>query len=102
MQLDSHSIHQITQPTEIEAMSDKIRPWLPALFCAALAVIVTVANVWAAASGGSDSASTGTFILFMPMCFYFVGAYLTKLKRENCELRDRLDAIDLPSTPSNG
>ena len=83
-------------------MRDKIGPWLPAIICAALAVIVTVANVWAAATGGSDSASTGTFILFMPMCFFFVGAYLTKLKKENGELRDRLDAIVLPSTPSNG
>ena len=83
-------------------MREKIGPWLPALFCAALAVIVTVGNVWAAATGGSDSASTGTFILFMPMCFLFVGAYLTKLKKENCELRDRLDAIGLPNVATNG
>lgn len=77
---------------DIEATRNKIGPWLPALFCAVLAVIVTIANL-----ASSDNGSTGTYILFMPMCFYFVGAYLTKLKKENSELRDRLDAIDPPS-----
>jgi F0F1-type ATP synthase assembly protein I len=80
-------------------MRDKFGPWLPVFFCAALAVIVTVANVWAATSGGSDSAATGTFILFMPICFFFVGAYLTKLRKENCDLRQRLDALDVRCTP---
>jgi len=32
----------------------------------------------------------------MPMCFYFVGVYLTVLRKENAELRNRLDAIDRP------
>jgi len=78
----------------IEKMRDKAGPWMPALFCAVLAVIVTIGNLWAAMSAGSNSAATGTFILFMPMCFFFVGTYLTKLKKENAELRERLDAID--------
>lgn len=83
-------------------MRDKLGPWVPALFCAALAVIVTIGNLWAASFGGSDSASNGTFILFMPMCFFFVGAYLSKLKKENSELRDRLDAMCDSGSPTSG
>jgi hypothetical protein len=80
----------------LEKLRNKIAPWLPAIFCGALAVLVTVGNLWGFAVSGSENVATGTFILFMPMCFYFVGAYLTVLRKENAELRDRLSAIDRP------
>lgn len=73
-------------------MRNKIEPWLSALYCAALAVIVTIGVL-----ASSDFGPTLIYILSMPMCFWFVGVYLTKLKKENSELRDRLDAIDPPS-----
>ncbi|MEO0415366.1 MAG: hypothetical protein AAF226_10490, partial [Verrucomicrobiota bacterium] len=57
-----------------ENMRDKIGPWLPALFCAALAIIVTTGNLWVASKGGSENAMALVFILFMPMCFFYVGA----------------------------
>ncbi len=75
-------------------MREKIGPWIPALFCAVLAVITTVANLLAYRNGGSDNAATMVFMLFMPMCFFFMGAYLTQLRNENREIRLRLDAID--------
>ncbi|QDT04372.1 hypothetical protein K227x_27630 [Rubripirellula lacrimiformis] len=75
-------------------MREKVAPWLPAGFCAVLAVITTVANLWAYRKGGSDNSATMVFMLFMPMCFFFVGAYLTQLRDENRELRTRLDALD--------
>ncbi|MGB0153369.1 MAG: hypothetical protein ACPGFB_04995 [Verrucomicrobiales bacterium] len=78
-------------------MRDKIGPWMPAVFCAVLAVIVTIGNLWAASAGGSDNAVTLVFLLFLPMCFYFIGGYLVKLKKEIAELRERLDAVDRPS-----
>jgi len=74
-------------------MREKIGPWLPAIFCAALALIVTVGNVWASAT---DCGMNIVFIMNMPTCFFFVGSYLTKLKNDNRELRDRLDAMDSP------
>jgi hypothetical protein len=80
----------------LEKMRNKIGPWQPAIFCGALAVLVTIGNLWGVAVSGSESVATGTFILFMPMCFYFVGVYLTVLRKENAELRKRLDAIDRP------
>jgi peptidoglycan/LPS O-acetylase OafA/YrhL len=74
-------------------MRDKIAPWLPAGFCVVLAVIVTIANLWAYANGGSDGSATMIFMLFLPMCFFFVGAYLTQLRNENREIVARLDEL---------
>ncbi len=79
-------------------MREKLGPWLPAAFCAALAAIVTIGNLWAYSIGGSDNAITMVFILNMPMCFYFVGAYLTKLRNDNRELLLRLDALESNAT----
>lgn len=75
-------------------MREKVAPWIPAVFCAVLAVIVTVANLWGYRNGGSDQAATVVFMLFLPMCFFFVGAYLTQLRNENRQMRVRLDALD--------
>ncbi len=58
-----------------------------------LALIVTIGNIWATAFGGSDSAATVVFIVNMPLCFFFVGAYLTKLRNDNLDLRERLNAM---------
>ncbi len=78
-------------------MREKLGPWLPALFCGALALIVTIGNVWAAALGASDSAATVVFIVNMPLCFFFVGIYLTKLTRDNLELLDRINTMEQPT-----
>ena len=75
-------------------MREQLGPWLPAVFCAVLAAITTIGNLWAYSKGGSDSAVTMVFMLFLPMCFYFVGAYLTQLRNENRDLLARLDALD--------
>ena len=80
----------------LEKLRNKIAPWQPAIFCGALAVLTTIGNLWGVAVSGSESVATGAFILFMPACFYFVGVYLSVLRKENAELRKRLDAIDRP------
>ena len=74
-------------------MRDRIGPWVPAILCAVLALLVTIGNLWAQFAGGSDGAADLVFMIFLPMCFYFVGDYLSKLRKENQELRSRLDAI---------
>ena len=75
-------------------MREKLLPWIPALFFATLAVITTVGNLMAYRSGGSDSAVTSVFLLFLPMCFLFVGFHLTQLRKENSEMRSRLDEFE--------
>lgn len=76
-------------------MREKLGPWVPAIFCGGLAVITTIGNLAAYAITGTNDAVTMVFILNMPVCFFFVGAYLTKLRDENRELKDRLDALTL-------
>ncbi len=78
-------------------MKDRIGPWLPAIFCATLALIVTICNLWGLRLTGRDGAANLVFIIFMPMCFFFVGAYLSKLRKDNLELRHRLDAVSPPN-----
>ena len=79
-------------------MREKVGPWLPAAFCAVLAAIVTIGNLWVHRNGGSDSAVTMVFIINMPMCFFFVGAYLTKLRNDNRLLLLRIDALEVGVT----
>lgn len=66
----------------------KLRPWVPAAFCATLALITTIGNLWA------DNSATFVFMIFLPVCFVFVGEILTQLQNENREMRLRLDALD--------
>lgn len=75
-------------------MREKLGPWISAIFCAALAVITTVGNLWMYVVTGVNGSVTMVYIGFMPMCFFFVGAYLTHLRNENREMRTRLDALD--------
>lgn len=77
----------------LNRVREKLAPWLSAVYCSILAVIVTIANLWAYSNGGSDNAATIVFILFMPMCFFFEGAYLTQLRKENRDLRLRIDEM---------
>lgn len=37
------------------------------------------------------------FYCFLPMCFFFVGTFLSQLQKENRELRSRID--ELTSAP---
>ena len=74
-------------------MREKLGPWLPAVFCAALAVITTIGNLWSYAATGNNGSVTMVFILHMPMCFFFVGVYLAKLRNDNRKLKERLDEL---------
>ena len=73
-------------------MKEKVGPWLPAIFCASLALIVLFADLWALRNGGSSGAADQTFMMFMPMCFVLTGIYLSVLRKDISELRKRLDA----------
>jgi len=75
-------------------MPEKVGPWIPAIFSAVLAVTYTTAELFSSRQhSGSNGLSTG-FMIFMPMCFVFVGAYLAQLRNENIAMRSRLDALE--------
>lgn len=73
---------------------DRIGPWLPAINCAALGAICTIAGFVNMLYGGAMGDLGFIYMLYMPMCFFFVGTYLAKLRSDNTELRTRLDTID--------
>ena len=76
-------------------MKDKLAPWSPAILCACLSLITVAGNLivgfmnHAAPWSGID----GVFYCFLPMCFYFVGAFLRELQQENRELRTRIEEL---------
>ena len=74
-------------------MRDKLSPWIPAIFCAFLSLITVSGSLFLAFVYGT-SRSSGVdlgFYCFLPMCFCFVGAFVSNLRRENRELRTRIE-----------
>jgi hypothetical protein len=76
-------------------MKDKLGPWTPAIFCAFLSLITVTGNLFVGFTNGVTPSSgiDGVFYCFLPMCFYFVGALLSTLQRENRELRTRIEGL---------
>ncbi|MHB9081867.1 MAG: hypothetical protein ACYC3X_30750 [Pirellulaceae bacterium] len=76
-------------------MKDKRGPWTPAIFCAFLSLITVAGNLIVVSMNGvaPSSGIDGVFYCFLPMCFYFVGALLSTLQRENRELRTRIEEL---------
>jgi amino acid transporter len=75
-------------------MREKLRPWIAAIFCAALGVITIIANLVLALTLGTPTSSVDfVFYCFLPMCFFFVGDFLSTLRKENLALRTRIDEL---------
>ena len=76
-------------------MRDKLGPWTPAIFCAFLSLITVAGNLIVSFMNRTAPSSSMdvTFYCFLPMCFYFVGALLSKLQAENRELRTRIEEL---------
>lgn len=66
-------------------MTQVIRHWIPAAFCAFISLIALFGSV----DIDTDSWSP-TFFAFLPMCFFFVGAATSQMQREILELRKQL------------
>ena len=71
-------------------MHSKLGPWLPAIYCAVLSIVTVVANLIARFTMQATGTADIVFYCFLPMCFYFVGAYMTRLRLENEELREQI------------
>ena len=67
----------------------KIGPWHAVLFCTFLSGLTVIVNILTyPAFGGINS-----FLCFLPMCFFFGGAYMDQLRKENDDLRQKLDEL---------
>lgn len=78
-----------------EKMRVKASPWLSAGFCAGLSACCLIAYLALQFFVQSDPSSAWvvSFLSFLPMCFYFVGAGMAQMQREIGELRQQLAEI---------
>ena len=75
-------------------MREKLGPWIPTMFCAFLSLITVLGSlILDFLNGTSRSGLDLGFYCFLPMCFYFVGVFLSKLREENTDLRLRIDDL---------
>ena len=70
-----------------EKTKQAVAPWLPTIFCAVLSLITIISQVAQIWLTGSDSGGATTFVMFLPMCFLFVGAAMAHSRKEILELR---------------
>ena len=66
-------------------------PWVPGGFCAFLSLVTIVVNLWLTVAIGRDYGGWAIgFICFLPMCFFFVGASMSRMQREIQDLRRQI------------
>jgi hypothetical protein len=74
-------------------MREKLGPWLPAIFCGVLSLITILGDLIGRFATGIAGAADIVFYCFLPMCFFFVGVFVSQLRRENCELRKQIQEM---------
>ena len=76
-------------------MREQLRPWIAAIYCAALGFIVILSVIIMAFINRTPNfSSVGiVFYCFLPMCFYFVGDFLSSLRKENLALKSQVEEL---------
>ena len=76
-------------------MREQLRPWITAIYCAALGFIVILSVIIMAFINRTPNfSSVGiVFYCFLPMCFYFVGDFLSSLRKENLALKSQVEEL---------
>ena len=74
-------------------MREKLRPWIAAMFCAALSVIVIIGKFLAIKFGMPINPGDAAFYSFLPICFFVVGDFLSTIRKENLALRKKIDEL---------
>lgn len=84
-------------------MRGKLSPFVASIFCAFLCFITLFGNILLTiytqgkAQGGLDV----VFYSFLPMCFLFVGYFISHLRNEQNELKRRIDALEAAASAKN-
>ena len=79
-------------------MLGKLRPYISAIGCAFLGVMTIAGNITVARNLGSLDPGYGmsfVYYCFLPLCLYFLGAYMSEMRQEIRELRARLEGLAL-------
>ena len=89
---------------ELQPVLEKIRkrrrllPWVALAFSCFLTLITLASNFFAPSVGLAGGSAILVLISFLPMCFFFTGAALSDLQRENEDLRNRLEELHRSSS----
>lgn len=84
----------LTALVEVTPMREKLAPFVPAIMCAFLGLITIVGNISLMVITRTNQANVDVaFYCFLPMCFYIMGVMLAETRKENRELRARLDTL---------
>jgi hypothetical protein len=76
----------------------KLRPYIAAIGCAFLGVMTIAGDVTVARISGSLDPVCGmsfVYYCYLPLCLYFLGAYMSEMRQEIRELRARLEGLTL-------
>lgn len=83
-------------------MREKFSPWLPVIFCIFLSSITVAGNLFLAFRSGTPQTGIElVFHCFLPLCFLFVGAAVSKLQKENRELRKQIQEVASSPKPAS-
>lgn len=74
-------------------MKQTFSHWVPAIFCAFLCTVALIGAVVGVARGGQMGWWEPAFFAFLPMCFFYVGAVTSDMRRQIQELRDQLATV---------
>ena len=69
----------------------RIRDWIPAIFCAVLSAITLISDL--ALETSSLLSGLIPFLCFLPMCFFFVGTVTSTLRKDNAALRKDIEEL---------
>ena len=75
------------------AMRKNLMPWIPAIFCAGLCFITLIARIGGEWLTGASDTGMIAFLCFLPICFIHVGGMLQELRKENQELRNKIEEL---------
>ena len=83
---------------KVNAMREKLQPWMSAIFCACLSLIAIVSFIGMLLMNNGDTRVAVTvalipFLSFLPMCFFHVGTSLSQMRQENRDLRAQLQDL---------
>jgi hypothetical protein len=67
--------------------------WASVAFCASLCAITLVQSIGGAFSEGLGRNWQLVFLAFLPMCFYYVAAVTTDMRRQILELKTQVEQL---------
>jgi len=77
-----------------------LAPWVATLFCATLSLITVVAQLWLVKANGSDGWGWSIpFLCFLPMCFFYAGAFVKNLQDQVTDLQRQVTELKAAKGP---